>query len=172
MRGRPITIEALGPLREIPEAPRARARCPDYGESMFASLLPPSGKPSAQHRMSARAAEPIAAPRQEALPSATHTAAAIGNYEMPLANQRKLNICKFDGTSSTRSSEAGSLTEDSLHACREPHLSVVWVFVYRRPESRSLWPFNVRYCRALLSNRLTLNEFSSRDSNTPWIRCT
>ena len=98
MSGRPMTMDALGLREEKPEAPRARARWTDEGESMFASLLPPSGQPSAQHHMSARAAEPIAAPRQEALPSATHTAAAIGNYEMPLASQRKLNLYKFDET--------------------------------------------------------------------------
>ena len=98
MRGRPMTIDALGPLEEKPEAPRARTPWPDDGESMFALLAPPRGQPSAQHRVPARAAEPIAAPRQEALPSATHTAAAIGNYEMPLASQRKLNLYKFDET--------------------------------------------------------------------------
>ena len=93
MRGRPMTIDALGPLEEKPAAPRACARWPDGGESMFALLAPPRGQPSAQHRMAARAAEPMAAP-----PPATHTAAAIGNYGMPTASQRKLNIRKLDGT--------------------------------------------------------------------------
>ena len=40
----------------------------------------------------------MVAPRQESMPPATHTAAAIGNYGMPSASQRKLNIRKFDGT--------------------------------------------------------------------------
>ena len=80
MRGCPMTIDALGSLEDKPEAPRARARWRDNGELMFASLAPPRGQPSAQHCMPAGAAELIAAPRQEAPPSATHMAAAISNY--------------------------------------------------------------------------------------------
>lgn len=98
IRVRPMTLDALGPLKEKLEALRARARWPDIGESMFVSLAPLRGQPSAQHRMPARAAEPTAAPRQEALPPATHTEAAIGNYGIPTASKRKLNIRKFDGT--------------------------------------------------------------------------
>ena len=52
MRGRPMTIDALGSLEEKPAAPRARERWPDNGESTFASLAPPRGQPSAQHRIS------------------------------------------------------------------------------------------------------------------------
>ena len=47
MCGRPMTIDALGSLNKKPEAPRARARWPDDGESMFVSLAPPRGHPSA-----------------------------------------------------------------------------------------------------------------------------
>ena len=98
MRGRPMTINALGLLEEKPAAHRAGSRCPDDGESMFASLAPPRGQQSAQHRTPTQADEPMAAPRQEEPPSATHMAAAIGNYGMPTASQRKLNIRMFDGT--------------------------------------------------------------------------
>ena len=98
MRGRPMTIDALGSLEEKAAAPRARERWPDNGELMFASLAPPRGQPSAQHRIPERSAGSMVAPRQEAMPPATHTAAAIGNYGMPRASQRKLNIRKFDGT--------------------------------------------------------------------------
>ena len=40
----------------------------------------------------------MAAPHQKAPPPATHMAAAIGNYGMPTAIQRKRNIRKFEGT--------------------------------------------------------------------------
>ena len=76
---------------------RAPAR-PDDGESMFDSLAPPRGQQPAHPLTPAQAAEPMAAPRQEAPPPATHMAAAINNYGMPTASQRKLNIRKFDGT--------------------------------------------------------------------------
>ena len=48
--------------------------------------------------MPTQAAEFMAVPRQEEPPSATHTAAATGNYGMPTTSQQKLNIRKFDGT--------------------------------------------------------------------------
>ena len=71
MRGSPMTIDALGSLEEKPAAPRARERWPENGELMFASLAPPRGQPSAQHRIPERSAEPMVAPRQEAIPPAT-----------------------------------------------------------------------------------------------------
>lgn len=92
MRERPMTIDALKSLEEKPAAHRARRRWPENGESMFASLAPPRGQPSAQHRMPERSAEPMVAPHQEEMPP------AIGHYGMPSASQRKLNIRKFDGT--------------------------------------------------------------------------
>uniref|UniRef100_A0AAV1UMW7 Uncharacterized protein n=1 Tax=Peronospora matthiolae TaxID=2874970 RepID=A0AAV1UMW7_9STRA len=92
MRGRPMTIDALKSLEEKSAAHRTRERWPENGESMFASLAPPRGEPSAQHRMPERSAEPMVAPRQEAMPP------AIGHYGMPSASQRKLNIRNFDGT--------------------------------------------------------------------------
>uniref|UniRef100_A0AAV1VH80 Uncharacterized protein n=1 Tax=Peronospora matthiolae TaxID=2874970 RepID=A0AAV1VH80_9STRA len=63
---------------------------------MFAFLVPPRGQSPAQHRTSAQVAKPMATPRQEAPLSATNMAAAIGNYGMPTACQRKLNIRFFD----------------------------------------------------------------------------
>uniref|UniRef100_A0AAV1TH39 Uncharacterized protein n=1 Tax=Peronospora matthiolae TaxID=2874970 RepID=A0AAV1TH39_9STRA len=98
MRGSPMTIDALGLQEKKPAAHRARSRWSDDSESMLSSLAPPRGQPPDQHRTSAQAAEPMAAPRQEASPSATHMAASIGNYEMPTTNQRKLNIRMLDGT--------------------------------------------------------------------------
>ena len=96
MRGCLVTIDALGPLEEKPAAPRAI--WPDEDESMFVSLVPPHGQPSDQHRMPARAAENMATPRQEVPPPTTHMVEAIGSYGMSTASQRKLNICKFNGT--------------------------------------------------------------------------
>uniref|UniRef100_A0AAV1TRY5 Uncharacterized protein n=1 Tax=Peronospora matthiolae TaxID=2874970 RepID=A0AAV1TRY5_9STRA len=61
VRGRPMTINALGPLEEKPAAPRARTRWPVDGESMFALLALPRGQASSQCRRSARAAEPMVA---------------------------------------------------------------------------------------------------------------
>ena len=40
----------------------------------------------------------MAAAREELPSPATHMVEAIGNYEVPTASQRKLNIRKFDGT--------------------------------------------------------------------------
>uniref|UniRef100_M4BSZ8 RxLR effector candidate protein n=1 Tax=Hyaloperonospora arabidopsidis (strain Emoy2) TaxID=559515 RepID=M4BSZ8_HYAAE len=103
----PITIDALGPLEEKPAAPRACASWPDDDKSMFASLAPPRGQPSAQHRMPERAAKPMIASRQEEPPHATHTVAAIGSYGMPTASQRNLNIRKFDGMDLYKGLESG-----------------------------------------------------------------
>ncbi|CAH0484630.1 unnamed protein product [Peronospora farinosa] len=121
MRGRPMAIDALGPLKEKLEAPRVRARCPDKGESKNASLAPPRGQPSTQYCMSARAIEPMAAPRQEAPPPATQTAAAIGNYVMHTPSQRKLNSRTFDGTELYKGLGSGFFNLGThLHARREP----------------------------------------------------
>ena len=98
MRGRPMTIDALGSLEEKSEAPRSHAHWPDDSESMFASLAPSRGQPSAQHRIPARAGEIMAAPSQETPKTATHMAKAIGNCGMPTASQQKLNIRKFYGS--------------------------------------------------------------------------
>ena len=113
MRGRPMTTDALGSLEGKPVAPRACERWIYDGESMFASLAPPRGQPSAQHHIPERSAEPMVAPRQEAMPPATHTAAAIENYGMPSASQRNLNIASSMGRSSTKGSGAVTLTGDA-----------------------------------------------------------
>ena len=121
MRGRPMTIDTLGLLEKKPGAHRASFRWPDDGESIYASLAPPRGQQPAHYRTPAQAAEPMAAPRQEAPPPATHMAAAIGNYRMPTASQRKLNIRMFDEMEQFKGLGSGiDLTGTHFHARCEP----------------------------------------------------
>ena len=98
IRGRPMTIDALGSPEQKPAVPRTRARTIDASESMFASLAPTRGQVPPQHRGPNHAVAPATAPRQDDAAPATYAAAGRDHYGMPSASQRKLPVRKFDGT--------------------------------------------------------------------------
>ena len=94
MRGRPMTIDALGPPERKPAAYPAQALASDDGVSMFAALAPPRGQAPVQHRVPADAGAPA-----EARPQQSSMREGGTDYVFtPTASQRKLSIRKFDGT--------------------------------------------------------------------------
>uniref|UniRef100_A0AAV1V1J0 CCHC-type domain-containing protein n=1 Tax=Peronospora matthiolae TaxID=2874970 RepID=A0AAV1V1J0_9STRA len=82
MRGRPMTIDALGSPERKPTAPPAYQRADELGLSRFATLEPPGAR----------------LPQQQPAPPQADVRPGLNGYGMPSSSQRKLNIRKFDGT--------------------------------------------------------------------------
>uniref|UniRef100_A0AAV1T508 Uncharacterized protein n=1 Tax=Peronospora matthiolae TaxID=2874970 RepID=A0AAV1T508_9STRA len=82
MRGRPMTIDALGSPERKPTAPPAYQRADEPGVSRFATLEPPGAR----------------LPQQQPAPPQADVRPGLNGYGMPSASQRKLHIRKFDGT--------------------------------------------------------------------------
>uniref|UniRef100_A0AAV1UNK0 Uncharacterized protein n=1 Tax=Peronospora matthiolae TaxID=2874970 RepID=A0AAV1UNK0_9STRA len=78
MRGRPMTIDAIGDAEEKAPVPRGYHRAP--------ASVPPSREYAA-----------LPPPKQVAPPQA-YVLPGLNGYGMPSASQRKLNTRKFDGT--------------------------------------------------------------------------
>uniref|UniRef100_A0AAV1TQY3 CCHC-type domain-containing protein n=1 Tax=Peronospora matthiolae TaxID=2874970 RepID=A0AAV1TQY3_9STRA len=82
MRGRPMTIDALGSPERKTTALPAYQRADELGVSRFATLEPPGAR----------------LPQQQPAPPQADVRPGLNGYGMPSASQRKLNIRKFDGT--------------------------------------------------------------------------
>uniref|UniRef100_A0AAV1V2L8 Uncharacterized protein n=1 Tax=Peronospora matthiolae TaxID=2874970 RepID=A0AAV1V2L8_9STRA len=104
MRGRPMTIDAIGDAEEKAPVPRGYQRATDLGASRFASLEPPRARaaPQLQQRAPASAPTPqehaALPPPQQFAPPQAYVRPGLNGNEMPSASQRKLNIRKFDVT--------------------------------------------------------------------------
>uniref|UniRef100_A0AAV1UBX1 CCHC-type domain-containing protein n=1 Tax=Peronospora matthiolae TaxID=2874970 RepID=A0AAV1UBX1_9STRA len=82
MRGRPMTIDAIGDAEEKAPVPR--------GAPQLQQRAPASAPPPQEY-----AALP---PPQQVAPPQAYVRPGLNGYGMPSASQRKLNIRKFDGT--------------------------------------------------------------------------
>uniref|UniRef100_A0AAV1TI68 Uncharacterized protein n=1 Tax=Peronospora matthiolae TaxID=2874970 RepID=A0AAV1TI68_9STRA len=104
MRGRPMTIDAIGDAEKKAPVPLKYQRATDLGASRFASLEPPRARaaPQLQQRAPASAPPPqkhaALPPPQQFAPPQAYVRPGLNGYGMPSASQRKLNIRKFDGT--------------------------------------------------------------------------
>uniref|UniRef100_A0AAV1TAE8 Uncharacterized protein n=1 Tax=Peronospora matthiolae TaxID=2874970 RepID=A0AAV1TAE8_9STRA len=124
MRGRPITIEAIGEAEEKAPVPRGYQRATDLGASRFASFEPPRARaaPHLQQRAPAVAPPPqkyaALPPSQQVSPPQAYVRPSLNGYGMPLASHRKLNLRKFEVQSCTADSGADSLTGGVLFCAR------------------------------------------------------